>query len=81
MTAIPSLWNPVKKMMQGPELQETQQVTPPAVVEPPPVEEKEVERIAEEEKETLKKKKKGTILTGPRGVLEPANVSYKTLLG
>jgi len=57
----------------------TQTVASPTVTETIPT----VEEATEEEKKKLKKgkEKRSTILTSERGVLEPANVGLKTLLG
>lgn len=58
------------------------QISQPAapVIPPPPPKE---EAVKEEEKKKLTKgrEKRSTLLTGPRGILEPAPVGYKTLLG
>jgi len=44
---------------------------------------KSKEEVKEEEKKKIRKGRtgKGTILTGPQGILTPAKVEYKTLLG
>ena len=53
------------------------------VLPTPPVQAAKAEEVLSEEKKKLTqgRTKRTTLLTGPQGVLEPANVSTKTLLG
>ena len=58
-------------------------VTPPPVMPEPTVSQEEKDRIAAEQAKLERKRKgrKSTILTGPLGVEEEAEVQKKTLLG
>lgn len=80
----------MSSFFKGPKIPEIQPMQVPVYV--PPVESKvseEAEEVKATEEETLAaekakirtRAKKRTILTGPRGILTPPNVQYKTLLG
>jgi hypothetical protein len=62
---------------------EIKTVTPPAVSVPVPTSVSDIAKVTEEEKKKLTKgrEKRSTLLTGPLGLLAPADVTRKTLLG
>lgn len=53
------------------------------VIMPPDVEDPAIEEARRRERERLRRKRGrgASILTGPQGVTEPANIGRKTLLG
>ncbi len=65
-----------------PSTPEIRVVTPPKTITPPPTKPKEVDKVVEEEKKKITKgRRRGTILTSPRGILEPVQSERKSLLG
>ena len=74
----------MSSMFRSPKFPDIQQPPPPVVPPPPPAPDtKEEEKIREEEKKKIRKgrEKRSTILTSERGILTPAQVNLKTLLG
>lgn len=70
-------------MFGSPKLPEIRTITPPAITATVPTTEKDIEAVKQEEKKKLTegRKKRSTILTSPQGIMTPANVGLKTLLG
>ena len=67
-----------------PKIPEVKIPSPPTPPPPPPTKPKDVEKVKEQEKEKLeggKKRRRGTILTGPRGILSQPRTALKSLLG
>lgn len=69
-------------LFKSPKIPEVQSVATPTVTETVPTSTEDITELQEEEKKKIKKgKARGTILTGPRGILTEPSVEIKTLLG
>jgi len=67
----------------SPKIEAPAPVRPPTPPPPPPSEQKDVDKIKEDEKKKIRKgrERRGTLLTGPRGILTHPPTEQKTLLG